>query len=81
MSDLARLLADATEEAERRAPSVDPLREMARTRDRRRRRSAHLSALAFVGFVLAVQLDPAAAFGAQPEPVAVVAVSEPRAGG
>lgn len=62
--DLARLLDDAAEAGECRAPEIDPVRELrsrqALTRDRRR----HLVTVAFVAFVLLVQVVPRPALGA-----------------
>ena len=72
--DLARLLGQAVDEAERRAPGADPLRRLDRAREDRRRRAGQLvgqlALLVLVAVVLLVQLLPAPALGA-PRPGAV----------
>jgi hypothetical protein len=61
---LAQLLQDAAESAERSAAPADPLAELAVRRRRRDTRRRHLVALAFVAFAVLLQLVPSEAFGA-----------------
>jgi hypothetical protein len=62
--ELARLLHSAADTAETAAPPVDPLAALACGRRRREQRRGHLVALAFVAFVVLLQLVPAEALGA-----------------
>ena len=79
--DLAGLLADAAAHAERNAPPIDPLRAVAAARQRRDQRRGYATALAFVAFVLLLQLAPAEALGADRTGVPALALpAEPAHG-
>ena len=73
---LRNLLSAAAEEAETcAAPVADPVAALARARLRREQRRGHLTALAFVVFVLGLQLWPAEALGANRSPGSAGAVT------
>lgn len=62
--ELGQLLAAAADDADSLAPGTDPIAALARARRRRGQQRGHLAALAFVVFVLGLQLWPAEALGA-----------------
>lgn len=77
---LTRLLVDAVHDAERQAPDLDPVSAVARARRTHRQRRDHLAVLAFVLFVVVLQLMPADALGA-PQPASAVATPAERDAG
>ena len=73
--DLGELLTAAADEAGRYAPLADPVAELKRARRRREQRRGHLAALAFVVFVLGLQLWPVEALGADRSTSSATAVT------
>jgi ferric-dicitrate binding protein FerR (iron transport regulator) len=72
--DVGGLLAEAAARAELDAPAVDPVAAVARARRRREQRRGHAAVLAFVAFVLLLQLAPAEALGADRSTAPAVAL-------
>ena len=65
-AELTRQLVEATAVAEAAAPLADPVLALQQRRHVRRQRHGHVAALAFVLFVVLLQLVPAEALGAGP---------------
>lgn len=73
--DLAALLHACVQDAEQNAPATDPLSALAARRERRTAQRGHIAVLAFVFFVLGLQLLPSEAFGEQGRSPSVLALS------